>query len=469
MKKKPPKLDYIFINLQVLREPMSHCAAFDFVWGSIDISEHSASFIDSIPFHRMKSLHQLGVTQYIYNSATHNRYQHSIGVYNLAREQMNIIKNSCPELLSSNSEWVNHTEMVSIAGLTHDLGHGPFSHLFEDILHSIGINDFSHEEMTCKIIQYIVDNYNVDIDYIDINHICDLIMASENCKNSIYNHIANENAWLYEIIANPRNGLDVDKFDYLPRDSMYTGVTFAGCNSNMIRSIMNSAHVIENEICYNISEVNNVCNIFKWRAYMHREVYQCSRVKAIEHMFTDIFTSCADFLKIREKYNDPEHFMNLTDEIIYVIQTANINSIDPEFIDDIQNAKIILDRIRSNKPYALVSEFDTSVVHDYNSNSIIHDIVEYWRASHGNEGELLQENELRISKTHINYGMSNRNPMDYVHFYNDSDVSCKFKADESIIDSMEEQSNMIYFYTTTTDSSKIDIYKSAINNYFKDK
>ena len=153
-------------------------------------------------------------------------------------------------------------------------------------------------------------------------------------------------------------------------------------------------------------------------------------------MFTDIFTSCADLLKIREKYNDPEHFMNLTDEIIYVIQTANINSIDAEFINDIQNAKIILDRFRSNRPYALVGEFDTSVVSDYNSNSIIHDIVESWRATHGNEGGLLQENELRISETHINYGMSNRNPMDYVHFYNDSDVSCKFRADESIIDSI---------------------------------
>ena len=95
---------------------MSHRAAFDSVWGSVDISEHSASFIDSIPFHRMKSLHQLGVTQYIYNSATHNRCQHSIGVYNLAREQMGILRNRCPGLLSSNSEWVNHTEMVGSIG-----------------------------------------------------------------------------------------------------------------------------------------------------------------------------------------------------------------------------------------------------------------------------------------------------------------------------------------------------------------
>ena len=93
---------------------------YDVVHGHIILDKYVWDFIDTPEFQRLRNLKQLGNTHYIFPSATHSRFEHSIGVAYLSNKLINH--------LSSES---NFEKTITLAGLCHDLGHGPFSHLFD--------------------------------------------------------------------------------------------------------------------------------------------------------------------------------------------------------------------------------------------------------------------------------------------------------------------------------------------------
>ncbi|XP_047953110.1 deoxynucleoside triphosphate triphosphohydrolase SAMHD1 homolog isoform X1 [Salvia hispanica] len=140
----------------------------DNVHGNIYLDPLSLKFIDTEQFQRLRDLKQLGVSYMVYPGAVHSRFEHSLGVYWLASEAINRLKtHQGLELDIDNFD----KQTVKIAGLLHDLGHGPFSHMFERefiprVLHGLKWNDVcrSHEEMSLKMIDYIVDEHNIDID-----------------------------------------------------------------------------------------------------------------------------------------------------------------------------------------------------------------------------------------------------------------------------------------------------------------
>lgn len=129
-------------------------------------------FIDKFEFQRLRNLKQLGNSHYIFYGATHTRFEHCIGTANLAYKTINYLNS---QLSYMSSEELNYKkESLALAGLLHDIGHGPYSHLFDSILKYLykenGVIDqqlydkCDHEVRSALLIDHMVDKYNIDIE-----------------------------------------------------------------------------------------------------------------------------------------------------------------------------------------------------------------------------------------------------------------------------------------------------------------
>ena len=179
----------------------------DPVHGHITLPDYCLRVVDTPQFQRLRELKQMGAAYYVYPGASHNRFEHSLGVCHLAGEMLSQLQLRQPHELE-----INELDMkrVRLAGLCHDLGHGPFSHSFEGWA-SKQTGGWHHEDMSKKLFQYLVDDNAIDLENDDIRFIQDLIGGDPS------GHAENKK-FIFDIVANSRNSVDVDKFDYLARD-----------------------------------------------------------------------------------------------------------------------------------------------------------------------------------------------------------------------------------------------------------
>ncbi|KDO66224.1 hypothetical protein CISIN_1g030373mg [Citrus sinensis] len=136
----------------------------DNVHGNIYLDPLALKFIDTEQFQRLRDLKQLGVTHLVYPGAVHSRFEHSLGVYWLAGAAIQKLKqNQGLELGIDNFD----IQTVKLAGLLHDVGHGPFSHLFERefLPRVVSGCKWSHEQMSLKMVDHIVDEHHIDLDF----------------------------------------------------------------------------------------------------------------------------------------------------------------------------------------------------------------------------------------------------------------------------------------------------------------
>lgn len=312
----------------------------DNVHGNIYLDRQSLKFIDTEQFQRLRDLKQLGLTYMVYPGAVHSRFEHSLGVYWLASDAVQRLKAYQGLELGIESFDV---QTVKLAGLLHDVGHGPFSHTFErEFLPRVrdGIK-WSHEDMSSKMIDYIVDEHSIDIDSDTLKKVKEMIVASEDGKSVS----SREKQFLYDIVANGRNGIDVDKFDYIERDTRACGL---GCNFQFQR-LMETMRVIDNEICYRAKEYLTIHKLFSTRADLHRTVYMHPKVKAIELMVVDAMVKANDHLQIDSHINEPAQYWMLDDTIVKTIETSTHQ--------DLEESRNLIRRIRMRDIYQFCNEF----------------------------------------------------------------------------------------------------------------
>lgn len=191
----------------------------DPIYGFIEITDAELKIIDTPLFQRLRRVHQLALTKYVYPTAEHSRFTHSLGVmqsaYNIFK---NIYRNSDSALFASaqndegfKKEIIDKIKILRFASLLHDIGHLPFSHAAE---HAIFSGKANHE----KLGKHIIINYTPIKDAIESEGIKPQIVASL---------LGDQVIRKYSILQNIVSGqLDADRADYLLRDSYCCGVKY---------------------------------------------------------------------------------------------------------------------------------------------------------------------------------------------------------------------------------------------------
>uniref|UniRef100_A0A2P2IPZ0 Deoxynucleoside triphosphate triphosphohydrolase SAMHD1 homolog n=1 Tax=Rhizophora mucronata TaxID=61149 RepID=A0A2P2IPZ0_RHIMU len=379
----------------------------DNVHGYISLDPLCLRFIDTEEFQRLRDLKQLGLTYMVFPGAVHSRFEHSLGVHWLAGEAIQRIRAHQGEELGIEDLDV---KSVKLAGLLHDVGHGPFSHLFErDFLPRVCNGyEWSHEDMSVRMIEYMVDLHHIDIDSECLKKTKEMITASTEHSPQ---KIADKKSFLYDIVANGRNGVDVDKFDYLVRDSKACGM---GCNFQFER-LMDTMRVMGEEICYRAKEYLTVHKLFATRADMHRTVYTHPKVKAINLMVVDALSKANGPLGISSSIDDPAEFWKLDDSILKSIETAH----DP----DLREARDLILRIRRRDLYKYCNEFAVPKEKLEHFKEVTpQDII----CSQNTGGVTLKEEDIAVVNVKIDFTHGKENPLQRVKFFKDYESDEKF-------------------------------------------
>ncbi|WEV36689.1 HD domain-containing protein [Lactobacillus sp. ESL0677] len=204
-------------------------------------------------FQRMRRIKQLGPIAYVFPGATHTRFEHNLGVYELTRRICDIFVKKYPTQRPGDGLWDDHNRLlVECAGMLHDIGHGPYSHTFE---HLFGTN---HE----KIGQKIITDPNTEI-----NHA--LKQVAPNFPELVASVIAKTypNPQVVKMISSQA---DADRMDYLERDAYFTGVTYGEFD---LSRILQEIRPYQDGICFNSDGMHAVEDYISSRYQMYQQVY----------------------------------------------------------------------------------------------------------------------------------------------------------------------------------------------------
>ncbi len=218
----------------------------DPVYGFIAIPDDLIFDIIQHPyFQRLRRISQLGLTNLVYPGALHTRFHHVLGAMHLMTIAIATIRRKGHEITP------DEERAVLIAILLHDIGHGPYSHTLEyDI-----VNKVSHEDISSYFIERLSKEFDGQLD------LALLIFKNKYHKN-----------FLYQLVSSQ---LDMDRLDYLNRDSFYTGVSEGKIGSDRIIEMLNVHEgnlVLEEKGIYSIEKFIVARRLMYWQVYLHKTV-----------------------------------------------------------------------------------------------------------------------------------------------------------------------------------------------------
>lgn len=230
-------------NIKIINDP---------VWGFISIPSELILQIIKHPYmQRLTRIRQLGMTSVVYPGAVHTRFQHSLGAFHLMTEAINNLLQKGVFIFESEAE------AVKLAILMHDIGHGPFSHVLEHTL----IHNISHEEISWMMMERMNKEFNGA-----------LTLAMKIFQNDY------PKKFLHQLISSQ---LDMDRLDYLRRDSFYTGVTDGNIGADRILktlNVVNDQLVIEAKGIYSVENYLITRRLMYWQVYLHKTTVACENM-----------------------------------------------------------------------------------------------------------------------------------------------------------------------------------------------
>ncbi|BFZ12517.1 hypothetical protein BsWGS_15556 [Bradybaena similaris] len=411
----------------------------DPIHGNIVLNPVCLAIIDTPQFQRLRYLKQLGLVYFVYPGAAHNRFEHSMGVCHLAGQYARSLRDGQKYLGITDQDIL----CVEIAGLCHDLGHGPYSHTFDQMFIPAVIpkSKWTHEQASKDMFDYLVDKNKLrdvfqshGLTETDMVFIKELI-APNMAKNGEWVHHGRpqEKSFLYEIVANKRNNIDVDKWDYMARDCHQLGIRNNFDHLRFIQFARVNAVEEQHQICLRDKEVLNLYNMFSTRYTLHKIAYQHqvassmalmvahALVKANNHVF--IKGSHSKQLKISECINDMEAYSHLTDNILFKILDTESEA------EDMKAAKELIRRLFSRDLYKCVyhsKPIDPRRMTDRDEAMIAQEIVTL-------SENKLSTNDFVVEVVRLDFGMNEENPVERLHVYSkhNPDIARRFPKEEA--------------------------------------
>ncbi|GIV41336.1 MAG: phosphohydrolase [Vicingaceae bacterium] len=218
----------------------------DPVYGFISIKHDLIHDLIEHPyFQRLRNIHQLGMTHLVYPGALHTRFHHALGAMHLMNRAIETLRNKGVEI--TEKEAIGATAAI----LLHDIGHGPFSHALENTF----IEGISHEAISLAIMKEINRQWKGKLDT------CIAIFENQYPKK-----------FLHQLVSSQ---LDMDRLDYLKRDSFYTGVSEGVISTDRIISMLTLHEdnlAVEEKGIYSVEKFIIARRLMYWQVYLHKTV-----------------------------------------------------------------------------------------------------------------------------------------------------------------------------------------------------
>jgi len=266
-------------NQQAIRIPDSGKIIRDPLHDLIRVDRYALAVIETPAFQRLRKIRQLGLAMLVYPGAEHSRFTHSVGAYHLARRVVRALLDLDKTLFTQEEEIA-----IPLAALCHDIGHGPFSHLFERVSRQfISKDDADHETWTRSIIK-------------DDQQVSGVLKAAgKDILGIVFDIInkAHKKKYVYDIVSSQ---MDVDRFDYLMRDSFMTGVKYGDLDLNWILRTLQVGQVqkdgktIKTLALDGTRGLSAVESYILGRHYMYMHVYYHKTIQAAESMLMKLLT-----------------------------------------------------------------------------------------------------------------------------------------------------------------------------------
>ena len=234
-------------------------------------------------FQRLRRISQTGLLSLVFPGATHTRFHHALGAMHLMFTALETLK--LKNVKISDEE----EKAALLAILLHDVGHGPYSHALESLL----MEDWHHEKLSILLMKKLNDEFNGELD-----------LAIEMFQGKYHRKFFNQ------LITSQ---LDVDRLDYLKRDSFFTGVSEGSVNTQRIISMMN---VKDDELLIDEKGVYSIENFLTARMSMYWQVYYHKTSALAEHLLVKILSRAKQLIsegKQVEAYGNLKYFLYKTD------------------------------------------------------------------------------------------------------------------------------------------------------------
>ncbi|MCX7986498.1 MAG: HD domain-containing protein [Bacteroidales bacterium] len=273
----------------------------DPVYGFIHIYHDTIFDLIEHPwFQRLRRIRQLGLTHMVYPGAMHTRFQHALGAMHLMNQAIEVIRSKGHEITEREAEAAN------IAILLHDIGHGPFSHALEYSL----IESFTHEHLSLQIMHQLNEQMNGRLQ-----------TAIE-----IFTH-QYPKKFLTQMVSGQ---LDMDRLDYLRRDSFFTGVSEGVIGSDRIIKMLNVVNdhlVVEAKGIYSIEKFLIARRLMYWQVYLHKTVLSAEnlmvnilkRAKYLALQGEQLFATPALQFFLTRRFNS-KNYENKSEEMAEILQ-----------------------------------------------------------------------------------------------------------------------------------------------------
>lgn len=280
----------------------------DPVYGFITIpSEKIFSLIEHPIVQRLRRIKQVGLTHFVYPGALHTRFHHALGAMHLMSEAIRSLRSKAVEISEE------EREAALIAILLHDLGHGPYSHALEHVLLNVG-----HETITLALMQLLNEEFGGSLDLA-----VDIFAGTY------------ERRFLHQLVSSQ---LDLDRMDYLKRDSFFTGVAEGVIGHDRIIKMLdvrNDEIVVEQKALYSIEKFLVARRLMYWQVYLHKTVISAEQmlkqlVLLIKQKLSEgyDFDLPADLRTLLEKRTNVDSATLAKDEILNIFARVDDIEID---------------------------------------------------------------------------------------------------------------------------------------------